>query len=54
MGMPEWNVDGINELMDQMRAGRYARLSSAVRDVGRKKPTSFAQFAREHAAAWNA
>lgn len=51
-GMPEWLTDGINELMDQMRTGRYAVLSNVVRDVAGKKATTFAQFAREQAAAW--
>ena len=38
MGLPEWNVDGILELMDQMRAGEYAKLSNAVVEVGKKDP----------------
>lgn len=52
MGIPQWNADGINELMDQMRAGEYERLSTAVSDVGHKKPTTLEQFVRENAAAW--
>ena len=51
-GIPEWLTDGINELMDQMRAGQYAVVSNAVRDVAKKQPITFAQFAREEAAAW--
>lgn len=51
-GIPEWLTDGINELMDQMRIGQYAVLSNVIRDVARKQPTTFAQFAREQTAAW--
>lgn len=54
MGIPEWNADGINELLDQMRAGQYARITTNVHDVGRKAPTTLAQFARENQAAFAA
>jgi uncharacterized protein YbjT (DUF2867 family) len=50
MGMSAWQVDGINELMDQMRGGEYARLTSAVSDVGKKDPNRLADFVRQHAA----
>jgi uncharacterized protein YbjT (DUF2867 family) len=52
MGIPEWNADGINELMDQMRAGAYAVVSKAVSEIGHKKPTTLEQFVRENAAAF--
>ncbi len=52
MGIPEWNADGINELMDQMRAGQYERLTHVVTAVGKKKSTTLEQFVRENAAAW--
>jgi uncharacterized protein YbjT (DUF2867 family) len=54
MGMPEWNADGINELMDQMRAGAYEKLTPVVQDVGKKRPTSLEQFARDNIETWNA
>lgn len=54
MGIPQWNVDGILELMQQMRAGEYAKSTNVVREVGKKQPTTFAQFARDNAAAWTA
>ncbi len=52
MGIPEWNADGINELMDQMRSGSYATVTNVVAEIGRKKPTTLEQFVRENAAAF--
>jgi uncharacterized protein YbjT (DUF2867 family) len=52
MGMPQFVADAINQLMDQLRAGAYAKRTTVVRDVARKPPITFAQFARENAAAW--
>jgi uncharacterized protein YbjT (DUF2867 family) len=52
MGIGEWNVDGINELMDQMRADKYCMLSDAVQNVGHKAPTTLEQFVRENAKVW--
>lgn len=52
MGMPEYVVDGINELMDQMRGGTYAKLSDAVLVVGKKEPNRLADFLRQNAAAF--
>jgi uncharacterized protein YbjT (DUF2867 family) len=50
MGIPAWQADGINELMDQMRAGQYARLSDSVSEVGKKDPNRLTDFVRQHAA----
>lgn len=52
MGMSEFSADAINQLMDQMRAGAYAKTTPVVRDIAKKQPITFAQFARENAAAW--
>jgi uncharacterized protein YbjT (DUF2867 family) len=52
MRMPEFVADALNELMDQLRAGGYAKATTVVRDIARKSPISFAQFARENAGAW--
>jgi len=49
MGMPDWTADGINQLMDQMRAGMYAKLTTVVADVGKKEPVSLKMFLAEHA-----
>jgi uncharacterized protein YbjT (DUF2867 family) len=54
MGIPEWNVDGILELMDQMRAGKYEKISNVVREVGQKRPTKLEQFIRDNVAAFAA
>ena len=54
MGIPKWNVDGILELMDQMRAGQYEKISNVVREVGMKRPTKMEQFIRNNAAAFAA
>jgi uncharacterized protein YbjT (DUF2867 family) len=53
MGIPEWNVDGINELMDQMRANKYAVTTDVVSNVGHRTPTTLEQYVRENAQAWN-
>jgi uncharacterized protein YbjT (DUF2867 family) len=49
MGMAEWTADAINQLMDQMRAGMYAKLTTVVADVGKKDPVSLKTFITEHA-----
>jgi uncharacterized protein YbjT (DUF2867 family) len=54
MGMPEWLADGVNELMEQMRAGAYEKLTTVVDEVGKKEPITLASFAREHAALFRA
>jgi len=52
MGMPDWLADALNELMDQMRTGEYAVVSNSVRDVTKRPPIKFANFARDKTAAW--
>src|SRR6185312_8302546 len=52
MGIPQWNVDGILELMDQMRAGEYARVTQVVHDVARRQPITLAQFVDVNRAAF--
>lgn len=54
MGIPEYAVDGINELMDQMRTGAYAKLSDAVSQVGKKDPSRLSDFLRDNAETFNA
>ena len=48
-GIPEWNVDGINELNAAMKAGQLDRVTTVVRDVAKKGPITLGQFLREHA-----
>lgn len=52
MGLPEFVADAINQLMDQLRAGQYARTTSVIKDVAKKEPITFGQFAKENVAAW--
>ena len=51
-GMPEWLVDGLELLNEMFIAGGAAEVTDAVRRVGRKEPTTFDQFARDHAEAF--
>jgi uncharacterized protein YbjT (DUF2867 family) len=51
-GIPEWNADGILELCDQMRAGEYAKLTTVVKDVGKKEPILLKAFLRENVGAF--
>jgi len=46
-GIPEWNVDGINELSAATKAGRFE--TTTVKDVAGKDPVTLEQFVREHA-----
>jgi uncharacterized protein YbjT (DUF2867 family) len=48
-GIPEWNVDGINELSAATKAGRFDRETTTVKDVAGKDPVTLEQFVREHA-----
>jgi len=48
-GMPAWLADALGELNEQMKLGRFAAVSSAVRDVTGREPRSFEQFVRDHA-----
>jgi uncharacterized protein YbjT (DUF2867 family) len=50
-GVPEGYVQALAELYAYYRAGRADRVTSTVRDVTGHEPISFAEFARENAAA---
>ena len=47
-GMPEWQADAINQLMSDLKSGKFARLTDIVRTIGHKKPTTLEQFIVEH------
>lgn len=49
LGMSPWLVEGVLDLMEQMRAGKYSVLTDVVREVGKKEPNTLEKFAREHA-----
>lgn len=51
-GLPEWMIDGINDLYEAYRAGVGATVTDTVKTVGKKDPISFDQFARDYAQAF--
>ena len=51
-GLPEWLVSGLERLNELFVSGEAAEVTDAVRRVGRKEPTTFDQFARDHAEAF--
>ena len=53
-GLPEWLVSALERLNEVFASGRAAEVTDAVERVGRREPTTFAQFARDHAGAFKA
>jgi uncharacterized protein YbjT (DUF2867 family) len=51
-GLPEWLVSALERLNEMFASGRAARVTDDVRRVARREPTTFEQFARDHAAAF--
>src|SRR5829696_7796534 len=51
-GLPEWLVSALERLNELFASGQAAVLTDDVRRVGRKEPTTFEQFARDHAEAF--
>jgi uncharacterized protein YbjT (DUF2867 family) len=51
-GLPMWLAEALTELSTQMKLGRFAAVSDAVRRVAGRDPIRFEQFARDHAAAF--
>jgi uncharacterized protein YbjT (DUF2867 family) len=51
-GLPEWLVDILLALSSIYAAGRGARLTDAVEQVGGTKPRTIAQFVRDHVLAF--
>lgn len=51
-GMPAEIADGMNELYAVIRAGYMGQTTDTVAQVAGRAPTSFDQFARDHAAAF--
>jgi len=50
--MPEWFVAALERLNEVFASGEAAVVTDAVGRVGRKEPTTFDQFARDHAGAF--
>lgn len=51
-GRSEWDVDAILSLHRHVRAGKAAGVTRHVEEITGVKPTTFAQFAAEHADSW--
>lgn len=51
-GLPEWLVSALERLNEMFVSGRTAEVTDAARRVGRREPTTFEQFARDHADAF--
>ena len=51
-GLPEWLVSALERLNEIFASGRAAEVTNDVRRVARREPTTFEQFARDHAAAF--
>lgn len=54
MGMRAWAVQGMLELHAVCKAGWAGGVATGVKDVLGREPRSFAEFARDNAAAWRA
>jgi uncharacterized protein YbjT (DUF2867 family) len=48
-GMPEWNARAVGELYTAFVERGYAEITSAIEEITGRAPTSFEQFARDHA-----
>ncbi len=51
-GVPEWNVEGLLDLMRYYKTGAAREVTPWVERVTGKKPRSFDQFARDHLSAF--
>lgn len=51
-GVPEWNVEGVLELMREVREGRMGGVSDAVERVGGKKPKTIGEWVKENVRAF--
>jgi uncharacterized protein YbjT (DUF2867 family) len=51
-GLPEWLVSALELLNELFASGDAAEVTEDVRRVGGKEPTTFGEFARDHAAAF--
>ena len=52
MHMPRWMVDAMMELYGITKAGYASGVSPLVKQITGRAPRTFAEFARDHAAAW--
>lgn len=52
--MPEWQAQAILDLDRRCRVGDFSALTDVVERVGKRRPTTFEEFVRRHAAAFAA
>jgi uncharacterized protein YbjT (DUF2867 family) len=53
-GSPEWSVDALLDLQRLYREGKASQVEPGVEELTGRKAGTFDQFARDHAAAWQA
>ena len=51
-GLPEWSANALNDLQQFYRAGGASAVTRDVEQLLRRKPTSFEQFSRDYAQAF--
>ncbi len=51
-GMPEWNIRLLESLNRRIKLGMTAEVTNWVRMIAGRQPTTFEQFAWDHADAW--
>jgi len=51
-GMPEWQAEGISQLMDDYRAGKMSAVTNDVERITGKKPRTVEEFATENRSAF--
>jgi uncharacterized protein YbjT (DUF2867 family) len=51
-GMPEWQAQGVLDLEVRCRQGDFSAVTDAVERVGKRRPTTFEEFIRQHASAF--
>jgi hypothetical protein len=53
-GLPDWVIDRLASLDTMVREGEAAGVSPDLARLLGRTPTGYAEFAREHRAAWQA
>ena len=53
-GMPDWLVEHLDRAFERIRRGEFAQTTDTVRVLTGREPRTFAQLARDHAAAFAA
>ena len=51
-GVPEWQAEGISQLMDDYRAGKMSAVTNHVERITGRKPRTFEEFATRNSAAF--